>query len=115
MKIRKFTLTIEDEDVNREFTNYLSNMAIKRMPIAIIGMLGYLILAIKGVYDCGYDSEMPFSKYTRLNFFNALFNSIFLILAYKFSSRIKDLIGIIAAIFIVFCNGQIVLAVHFHE
>ena len=117
MKIDKYTLLISDKAINREFTAYLSKKAVKRMPLAIGGMLIYLVLTIKGVYDCGLDSEMPFAKYTRVNFVSALINSVVLIYAHFFISRTKKnyLVGTLAAIFYVFMTCQISTAVYLHE
>jgi len=112
MLINCCTLKIGDESINKQFSTYLAKQALKKLPMAILAMLSFLALTIKGVYDHSIDSKVneatkAHGNYLRFNFLSALLDSFILIIIWRVNTRLTHLLGTFAALFFVLFMGQI--------
>lgn len=74
--------------------------------MAIVGMLIFLALTIKGVYDLGIDHKCAEAQYVRFNFLCAVIDSTILIVIQRVHTRLIHQLGTLAALYFVLIMVQ---------
>jgi len=94
----------------------MTKLAVEKVPMALVGMLLFLPLTIKGVYDCTFDPSIVGGQaYFRWNFLCALVDSLVLIIVWRVNLRLTHRLGVLAGIFSVILMGQMAIAMYLHS